>query len=725
MKSFFWNARGLANASSRLVLKRLVNIHKPDILLIAEPWMNIDNLPKRWLKNLDLKLFALNTRTNLLPNLWCFCKPTLQPTIIAFDGQHVSFLLNENDLTFAFSAVYASTNYQRRRHLWSTLNSLQSHHNFPWCFMGDFNAIIGAHEHRGSFSPARLPMSEFSSWSESNSLYHIPTRGSSLTWTNGRRGNRNTQRRLDRSICNQQWLDMCCSLSCSTLTKIKSNHFPLLLEFQVTPTTFASQFKFQQMWSLHPDCKDIVTSCWNTNFTRCPMFILSAKLKHLKSCLKQWNKEVFGDINSEVKSAEDKLDQIQSDINLLGPNDDLLDAEIVAQSSLDTALTKQEIFWKQKANLNWHLEGDRNTKYFHKIAKIKTSSKLITTWRDGEHTFTNTQQISTHIINYYKSLFCSNFVLQEQHIVEEVIPNIITDEINDLLTILPSIQEVKAVVFSLNKESAPGPDGFGEFFFQTYWSIVHQDVMKAVLEFFTKGWILPGYNSNTIALIPKIPNATSIDQYRPIAMANFKFKIITKIIADRLSQLMPVLISKEQKGFIHGRNIRDCLCTASEAANLLLNKSYGGNLILKIDISKAFDTLEWPFLLKVLKTFGFNETFCNWIDVILKSAFLSISVNGKAQGFFNYSRGVRQGDPLSPLLFCIAEDVLSRGISKLVMDGKLNLIKGTRKIQVPSHSFYADDLMVYCKGNISGLEHLKDLFKKYALDSGQMVSTSK
>jgi hypothetical protein len=179
------------------------------------------------------------------------------------------------------------------------------------------------------------------------------------------------------------------------------------------------------------------------------------------------------------------------------------------------------------------------------------------------------------------------------------------------MTILPSHQEIKAAVFALNKDSAPGPDGFSAFFFQQYWDIVKSDVINAVLEFFTTSWILPGYNSNVIALLPKTSSATSIDQYRPIAMANFKFKIISKIIADRLANIMPSLISEEQMGFIHDRNIKDCLCIASEAVNLLHNKSFGGNLALKIDISKAFDTLEWPFLLKVLNCFGFNDTFCN------------------------------------------------------------------------------------------------------------------
>jgi hypothetical protein len=285
--------------------------------------------------------------------------------------------------------------------------------------------------------------------------------------------------------------------------------------------------------------------------------------------------------------------------------------------------------------------------------------------------------------------------LQDPLLAEEVIPKLITDDVNALMTILPSHQEIKAAVFALNKDSAPGPDGFSAFFFQQYWDIVNSDVINAVLEFFTTSWILPSYNSNVIALLPKTSSATSIDQYRPIAMANFKFKIISKIIADGLANIMPSLISEEQMGFIHDRNIKDCLCIASEAVNLLHNKSFGGNLALKIDISKAFDTLEWPFLLKVLNCFGFNDTFCNWIQVILKSAFLSISINGKSEGYFNCSRGVRQGDPLSPLLFCIAEDVLSRSIAKLVQDGKLDLIKGTRHIKVPSHTFYADDLMVF------------------------------
>lgn len=248
---------------------------------------------------------------------------------------------------------------------------------------------------------------------------------------------------------------------------------------------------------------------------------------------------------------------------------------------------------------------------------------------------------------------------------------------------------------------------------------------NAVLDFFINSWMMPNFNANTLILIPKIPNADEDTHYRPIALANFKYKIISKILADRVAAIMPTIISPEQKGFIQGRQMRDCICLASEAINQLDKRTFGGNLAFKVDIAKAFDTIEWSFLLKVLSNFGFNEKFCNWIKVILESATLSISINGSQHGYFHCSRGVRQGDPLSPLLFCIAEDVLSRSITSLVEQGKLSLINSSRLHNIPSHIMYADDVMIFCKGKLTSVEALKDLFNKYAECSGQYINPAK
>jgi hypothetical protein len=223
------------------------------------------------------------------------------------------------------------------------------------------------------------------------------------------------------------------------------------------------------MWTLHDDCDKIVSDCWsNSGVVGCSMYILTQKLKMLKEKLKVWNKTCFCNVHDNVTSAEAKLHQIQQDIQNHGHTDALLLKEKIVANILEDALNKREIFWQERARLNWHLEGDRNTKFFHRIAKIKSSTKSITSLHDGEHVLTDNTQIAEHVISYYNHLFCTNTVLQESLLAEEVIPNLVTPDINSVMTMLPSSDEIKAVVFGLNKDSAPGPDGFGAFFFQHY-----------------------------------------------------------------------------------------------------------------------------------------------------------------------------------------------------------------------------------------------------------------
>lgn len=293
------------------------------------------------------------------------------------------------------------------------------------------------------------------------------------------------------------------------------------------------------------------------------------------------------------------------------------------------------------------------------------------------------------------------------------------------LTRIPSCEEIKSAVFKMNNEGAPGPNGFGGCFYQAFWDIISQDVCKSVSQFFAQNWLLPNLNSNLVVPIPKVQNADKIEDYRPITLANFQFKIITRVLADKLSHIAPKIISPWQRGFIKGRNIKECICIASENANLIDYKAFGGNLALKLDIRKAFDTLDWNFLISVLDAFGFNNIFCNWTKTVLQLAKLSFLVNGKTEGFFACKRGVRQGDPLSLLLFCMAEDVLSRGISHLVDSGLLHTVSGPKNLKSPSHMLYANDVLVFCKGNKTGLDALMHLFQEYGSASSQYLTPSK
>lgn len=353
----------------------------------------------------------MNSRNNLIPNIWCLCKVSINPNILAISTQHVSFTISENSTTFAVSAIYASTNYITRRSLWSELQQLQSQHNLQWCFIGDFNIITGAREHRGRFPPARTPIKDFCDWTDINNLIHLPTRGSHFTWANGRYGSRYTEKRLDRAVCNHLWIDSCHSLTVSTLTKHHSDHFPLLLDFKNTPTTFTSQFRFMKMWSHHSDCQKLIEDTWNIQVLGSPMFVLSHKLKTLKERLKIWNRETFGNVHVMVKDAENNLKDLQECIDVNGHKDLLLEQEKMAQIEYQKALDIEEAFWQEKSKTTWHLEGDRNTSYFHRITKIKQATKLITSLRDCNHIINDPEQIAFHTTNHFQNLFCSSSVL--------------------------------------------------------------------------------------------------------------------------------------------------------------------------------------------------------------------------------------------------------------------------------------------------------------------------
>lgn len=224
------------------------------------------------------------------------------------------------------TAVYAS-NCHIQRSLWNSISQIQSQHAIPWCCIGDFNVILGTHEHKGKFSPAIALMHEFHQWSESNNFIHLHTRGAQFTWSNGRKGRFNTQKRLDRAIVNHDWINACSSITVSTLTKLKSDHFPLILNFKNQNFQFSSSFKFMKMWNEHPDCENVIKQVWKSSVVGCLMFILSQKLKMLKDKLKVWNKDVFGDVHSQVSNAYKIVDEIQEKIDAQGHSDSLMEQE--------------------------------------------------------------------------------------------------------------------------------------------------------------------------------------------------------------------------------------------------------------------------------------------------------------------------------------------------------------------------------------------------------------
>jgi hypothetical protein len=187
---------------------------------------------------------------------------------------------------------------------------------------------------------------------------------------------------------------------------------------------------------------------------------------------------------------------------------------------------------------------------------------------------------------------------------------------------------------------APGPDGFTVDFFHHCWDLVRQDVWEVVEESRASGLVLPALNATFLTLIPKEERVTNPKQFRPIALCNSIYKVITKIIATRLKPILPFLISTEQSGYVEGRQIMDSVILAHEIIHSLKSSRTPGMLI-KLDLSKAFDRASWQYIRAVLNSFGFDQTWISWVMNLTSSAFFSILVNGVPSKPFSPTRGIR------------------------------------------------------------------------------------
>ncbi|XP_026399288.1 uncharacterized protein LOC113295154 [Papaver somniferum] len=171
-------------------------------------------------------------------------------------------------------------------------------------------------------------------------------------------------------------------------------------------------------------------------------------------------------------------------------------------------------------------------------------------------------------------------------------------------------------------------------------------------------------------------------------------------------------------------NIHEQILLASELVNEMSTNRRGGNVGLKLDISQAYDTMSWEFLYRALKKFGFSAKFCNWIMVLLHSTKISIMLNGVPIGYFGVGRGLKQGDPLSPILSILAQDVLSRNIHKLFMENQIQPMVVRNGIH-PTHLMFADEIFLFCNGGKKSIENLKALLMEYQVSSGQVVNATK
>ncbi|KAH0704370.1 hypothetical protein KY285_018648 [Solanum tuberosum] len=383
-------------------------------------------------------------------------------------------------------------------------------------------------------------------------------------------------------------------------------------------------------------------------------------MKLLKGALKQLNIQHFRNIITEADEDRKALKTAQLELQAHPSSTKAQQTEKEIYMKVRQSSYLAEVYLQQQSKVTWLRLGDDNTRYFHAIIKHRRLKQATTRLKDDQGNWqTDPDTIANIFVSYYKDLLgrkephrrkANKNLLKNGNVLT------IDHQIN-LLAPFPE-KDVKTAMFSIDINKSPGPDGYGAGFFKSSWNIVGKDITEAVLEFFQNGKLLRQLNSTNVALIPKVDSPELASQYRPISCCNVVYKCISKMICSRLKEAISHIVANIQGAFVQGRHYK---------------RRTTPRCLMKIDLKKAYDMVSWEFL---------------------EEALFTAKVNGEGHGYFEGKRGLRQGDPASPLLFL-------------------------------THLIFADDLMIFCKGENNSVTRVKEALEHFSATTGLVANIDK
>ncbi|KAG5604805.1 hypothetical protein H5410_026297 [Solanum commersonii] len=467
ISTIIWNIRAINTQGVMERLKNLNKIHHVSMIAVLEPFSDNNNI------NMFKSMLAMDHATsNINGKIWLFWNTDISCTVLEADEQQVTCEISHTEVqgNYIKTFVYAKCKEYLREPLWDKLlHFADTRDTTPWCTVGDFNVITDIDEKLGGIPYNMRKSLEFIGVIEACGLMDLGFNGPKFTWSNQRGINFRIWKRLDRAMVNDSWLQNMPHTCITYLPSVGSDHCPLLMEM-VRGHEIASSISIPCCWVEQPSFEEAVslsllleTGPWKGN----PMWIFHQKMKRLASTLSAWSKMQFGDIYGKVRDFEKRV-KVAED-NLLQSNTEKhreelhsINAEYIRYMKLEDAILKQ----------NHRCIG------LKKVMVTPNTSMHSLEKGGGDYLSIKSSMI---MMNGYKEMNRLQRLREEKKIDElpmECIPRIVSQEHNDRLKEIPSIDELKEVVYSMNPNSAAGPDGMnGYFFTRNLWNIINKDLM--------------------------------------------------------------------------------------------------------------------------------------------------------------------------------------------------------------------------------------------------------
>ncbi|GJR59889.1 uncharacterized protein Tco_1502051 [Tanacetum coccineum] len=637
---------------------------------------------------------------------------------------HCQINTRGDNRTIFCSFIYADNYYVDRRALW---NNLAAHGSLmldkPWVLLGDFNAALNLKDHLcGGYEP-NISMREFKECVQRMEVMDVNATGLHFTWNQKPKGDHGTLKKIDRIMSNVPFIDEFPGSFAIFQPYRISDHTPCVLRIPKVCKLKPKPFKFSNFLVHKERFRDVVANGWNLNINGCAMFRLVKRLKGLKSPLRKLLYDQ-GNLHARVTQIRGELDEVQKAIDL-NPSCTILREDhahyllAFKEASLD-----EERFLRQKSKIEWLDAGDSNTAYFHNVVKSRNARNRIEMVKDMSNIVYEGNEVAGAFVSHYEQFLGvegSVTPLDNHDLFSRVL------DVQKAAHMVRNVSdaEIKSALFSMSDDKAPGPDGFTAAFFKKAWDIVGDNFSCAIRDFFSNGKLLREVNHTIIALIPKVTTPCKINDYRPISCCNITFKCISKIIANRIKGDLGDLVSINQSAFVPGRRISDNILLTQELMRNYHRNCGPPRCSFKVDIQKAYDTVDWGFLRSILIGFGFHPTMIEWIMVCVSTTSYSVCINGNLHGWFNGKRGLRQGDPLSPYLFTLVMEVLT-----LLLQRRVSLAEDFRfhhhcEKQRIINLCFADDLFLFARGHLDSVSVIMDTLEEFMNVSGLVPSIPK
>ncbi|KAA3478183.1 reverse transcriptase [Gossypium australe] len=648
-------------------------------------------------------------------------KENVRISVQNFSKRHIDVRIDDQntDQQWRLTGFYGSPYAKEREESWQLLKSLKGDDEHPWFVCGDFNEIMYGFEKQGGLPREEKRMEEFRNTLQDCQLFDLGFSGNWFTWERGNLPETNIRERLDRGVANKKWISMFPQANIKHLVHSTSDHCPLLIVTNKDEYTKRQEtFKFEAWWVIEETFEAEVRRIWEANPGN-----LTKKLECLQQGLKQWATRMGESRKRKKEALTSKLATLleaeRTDDNLA----EIIDTKVQLNFEID----KDESYWEQRARINRLKLGDRNTAFFHSMATQRRQRNIIQKLQHTDGRETEDQKEMAELARaYFQDLFKAGRRGQTAHLLNGV-EQCISEEDNKALTEPYPQEEIWNSLASMGATKAPGEDGFPAIFFQKFWHIVGNEVSTYCLQQLNGDMEVSQINTTHIVLIPKKTNPTNLSHFRPISLCNVIYKIIAKTIASRLRGVLEKCIDKAQSAFVPGRLISDNVLVAYEILHTMKRKRWGKKRLMavKLDMSKAYDRVEWGFLEEMMRKMGFDP---KWIQLILKcveTVTYSVVLNNHVGSVFSPKRGLRQGDPLSPFLFLICGEGLSSLIRLAQKEENLKGVRASRRGPQISHLLFVDDCIIFGEATERGAGLLKKILREYRECSGQKVNFDK